>query len=345
LDDRFETSIGWNVALGSWGAQPSPFRVFSSCYTDDSDGDDLPDVEEAPGVLIRDGRGLIASGEAIGPGTVNTNGTTALTGTGTTFTSTFEVSDAISIGGDVRAITAIASNTALTVSQPFSSTATGLRYFFTADPPRREPLGTTFTVADQAAMLALDAERGDFAIRSDLNGGGTKPADLFMLAGDDRSVLADWLKVPTNNPSLPVDAVKQAMGDTVSDPAEHDTDRDGFSDADELTPHRVELRFPSSTDSPCSGKPSSKCTARLITSPEWRDSDGDSASDRIEEVLGGDPTQSDRDNFADDDGDGLVNIEEFFGRVVTFNKVSQNIGWVDLPNRAWSPLLRMSAKS
>lgn len=44
----------------------------------------------------------------------------------------------------------------------------------------------TFTVADQAAMLALTAQRGDVAIRTDL---GSK---LFILSSDSPGTLGDW---------------------------------------------------------------------------------------------------------------------------------------------------------
>jgi len=45
----------------------------------------------------------------------------------------------------------------------------------------------TFVVASQAEMLALVAQRGDIAIRSDIN-------DDFILRGDDPKVLANWQK-------------------------------------------------------------------------------------------------------------------------------------------------------
>lgn len=57
-----------------------------------------------------------------------------------------------------------------------------------------------FPVGTQAAMLALDAQRGDVAIRSDVPGS-------FVLAGDDPTTLADWLQLPT-----PPDAVLSVNG-------------------------------------------------------------------------------------------------------------------------------------
>lgn len=60
----------------------------------------------------------------------------------------------------------------------------------------------TFPVANQAAMLALTAERGDVAIRSDLN-------KSFILATDDPTQLANWKELLT-----PTDAVLSVAGRT-----------------------------------------------------------------------------------------------------------------------------------
>lgn len=60
----------------------------------------------------------------------------------------------------------------------------------------------TFTVASQAAMLALTAERGDIAIRTDLN-------KTFALAAEPASTLANWLELRT-----PTDAVLSVAGKT-----------------------------------------------------------------------------------------------------------------------------------
>ncbi|MGR9116940.1 MAG: hypothetical protein ACU85E_14345, partial [Gammaproteobacteria bacterium] len=55
----------------------------------------------------------------------------------------------------------------------------------------------------------------------------------------------------------------------------------------------------------------------------------DGASDGIEKLFGGDPTVADLDNFADSDGDGLVNIVEKNGWVVTITKSSILLTGVD----------------
>ncbi|ODT38038.1 MAG: hypothetical protein ABS55_01730 [Lautropia sp. SCN 70-15] len=59
-----------------------------------------------------------------------------------------------------------------------------------------------FSVATQAAMLALTAERGDVAVRSDLN-------KSFALAAEPASTLANWIELRT-----PTDAVLSVAGKT-----------------------------------------------------------------------------------------------------------------------------------
>lgn len=61
-------------------------------------------------------------------------------------------------------------------------------------------ISETFPVASQAAMLALTAQRGDVAIRSDLN-------KSFILSTDSPSTLADWKELLT-----PTDAVTSVAG-------------------------------------------------------------------------------------------------------------------------------------
>jgi hypothetical protein len=60
----------------------------------------------------------------------------------------------------------------------------------------------TFVVASQVAMLALTAETGDVAVRSDLN-------KSFILKGSDPTVLANWQELLT-----PTDAVLSVAGRT-----------------------------------------------------------------------------------------------------------------------------------
>lgn len=49
----------------------------------------------------------------------------------------------------------------------------------------------TYTIASQAAMLALTAQRGDLAIRTDLD-------ETYILAGTDPTVLANWTQLLTD---------------------------------------------------------------------------------------------------------------------------------------------------
>ena len=80
-----------------------------------------------------------------GLGTVTTNGTVNLTGVGTTFTDTFRVGDTITVAGEtVRTIATIPSDTSLTVTVAFSTTASGLAYTLTG--------GNALTVAGNGTV-------------------------------------------------------------------------------------------------------------------------------------------------------------------------------------------------
>jgi len=93
-------------------------------------------------------------------------------------------------------------------------------------------------------------------------------------------------------------------GTWITDPSSEDTDDDGIPDMEEI------CGFDKQTT------PSGQVifVAAVPTSPIDRDTDDDTASDGVERELGGDPTDpTDRNQFADDDGDGLANIEETLG--------------------------------
>ena len=64
----------------------------------------------------------------------------------------------------------------------------------------------TFPVASQVAMLALDAQMGDVAVRTDIS-------KSFILAGDDPSDLGDWQELLT--PVSPVQSVNGQTGTVV----------------------------------------------------------------------------------------------------------------------------------
>lgn len=63
-------------------------------------------------------------------------------------------------------------------------------------------ISDVFTVASQSAMLALTAERGDIAVRSDIN-------KSFALSTEPASTLANWIELRT-----PTDAVLSVAGKT-----------------------------------------------------------------------------------------------------------------------------------
>jgi hypothetical protein len=65
------------------------------------------------------------------------------------------------------------------------------------------PGRNTFVVASQAAMLALSAIKGDFAIRTD-------NSNTYVLQGTDPTVLANWVALPTT--TAPVTSVNGQIG-------------------------------------------------------------------------------------------------------------------------------------
>lgn len=78
--------------------------------------------------------------QATGPGTVQTGASTTLTGTSTLFLTTFRIGDTILVTGEtVRTITAIASNTSLTVGVAFSTSSSGLSYTYFPNSQRQHP--------------------------------------------------------------------------------------------------------------------------------------------------------------------------------------------------------------
>lgn len=95
-----------------------------------------------------------------GPGRVETAGSTTLLGTDTRFLSTFKVGDTITVSGEtVRTINGIASDTSLTVSVAFSTTASNLTYTLVG--------GTHFSVLGNGRVGL----------------GTTSPSDRFHISG------------------------------------------------------------------------------------------------------------------------------------------------------------------
>lgn len=113
-----------------------------------------------------------------------------------------------------------------------------------------------------------------------------------------------------DTPLLIASASQAGGGDFVTDPTSSDTDDDGVSDYDEINGYNVTLR--------------DTTVIFVTTDPNDPDTDGDTASDGIELTFGGDPTTPDLNNFADEDGDGLVNVVESDGWMVTVEAVSNS---------------------
>jgi hypothetical protein len=64
----------------------------------------------------------------VGTGTVTINGTTAVTGSGTSFTTQLSVGASITVGAETKIVSAIASATALTVSVAFTGSSSGTAF-------------------------------------------------------------------------------------------------------------------------------------------------------------------------------------------------------------------------
>lgn len=84
----------------------------------------------------------------------------------------------------------------------------------------------TFVVASQATMLALSAQMGDFAIRSDIN-------KTFVLSTNSPSTLADWKEILV--PGAPVSSIDSQTGNpTIGGITAAATSKATIVDADKL---------------------------------------------------------------------------------------------------------------
>lgn len=140
------------------------------------------------------------------------------------------------------------------------------------------------------------------------------------LADTDGDGLDDLEEAPgtlvRDSDGLIIRATRSGPTDVVTDPRNRDTDSDGVDDFDEVRGYDITLRNP---------PPGSPANIRVTTNPANPDTDGDTVPDGVERRLGGNPTDpTDRDRFADDDRDGLANIEEIEGWTVTYYLVSTN---------------------
>lgn len=138
----------------------------------------------------------------------------------------------------------------------------------------------------------------------------------------DGDKVGDNFEAPFNRTldadGLIISAVKSGPTDLVTDPRDPDTDNDGVSDFDEYFGYTITLRNP---------PPGGPNTIFVQTNAENPDTDGDGVRDGDERRLGGNPTDpSDRDQFADDDGDGLANVEETDGWDLVYYQRSTTSG-------------------
>lgn len=122
---------------------------------------------------------------------------------------------------------------------------------------------------------------------------------------------------PRRDTSSTSDPFAVTLVDPITDPKSSDTDDDGLRDKSsaggvpgELNGYTVNLRGGGS--------------AFVRSSPEFFDSDGDTASDGLEFRLGGNPLVDDSDTFFDSDGDGLVNIAEDQGYSIVVRGASSS---------------------
>jgi hypothetical protein len=138
-----------------------------------------------------------------------------------------------------------------------------------------------------------------------------KEAPGFRDLGPDELIIIDGPNKPRRDEFwTPIsgldDSVAMALHDPITDPASRDSDGDGIADGTEIAGYPVKVR-------------ATGVTQTFRSSPEHLDTDGDTASDGIERVLGGNPLdKGDFATFGDSDGDGLVDVQETTGWEVTF---------------------------
>ncbi|MCG3116481.1 MAG: fibronectin type III domain-containing protein [Candidatus Manganitrophus sp. SA1] len=95
-----------------------------------------------------------------GTGTLTTSGTTTVTGSGTSFTTQLQVGSTITASGQTRTVTAIASNTSLTVDMAFSPNLSAASFTFANDLPLRgvEPNSGTVNSQFTYKIIYTDAD-------------------------------------------------------------------------------------------------------------------------------------------------------------------------------------------
>ncbi len=206
------------------------------------------------------------------PGTVATNKTATLKGTGTTFRSTFKVGDAIRVAGEtVRTIKAIASDasgdTSLTVTTAFTTEESGLAYLVSCPD---EPVNS-----DTDTLYDHEETRG-WQITIKLANGDTQVRQVTSSPFSDDSD-GDALK----------DHEERALG---IDPRDMDTDDDGLNDWMEFNEYYSD---PTNQDSDKDGLFDGLEATFFLTSPIFDDTDGDQLKDGYEINVNRNPKVAD----------------------------------------------------
>lgn len=196
------------------------------------------------------------------------------------------------------------------------------------------------TLGDRVeAFVGWQVDNGPTGIRQvyssptliDTDGPAESPADPFQIdASRPRWTDADEApgrQLDENGDGIIDRLVPTGPNDVVTDPRNPDTDGDGISDAEEVLGYSIRPR---------KSDPDKPLPPPITTNPTRADTDGDTAPDGVERRLGGNPNDpSDRNLFADDDRDGLANIEETDGWIVRVRTVSpvafqQSVRFIDL---------------
>lgn len=143
--------------------------------------------------------GLRISGTTLtdGVGSLDSSGTTTVSGVGTSFTAQLAPGDELRVGAQSRLITAVASDTSLTVDSPFSPSLTSSTFKL------RKPIASV--VDSTGAPVMLINGRGDIGIGtqtpvSKLEVAGTFSAKFrgFSLRAAPQTKVADWVRVNMN---------------------------------------------------------------------------------------------------------------------------------------------------
>ncbi|GAH00749.1 unnamed protein product, partial [marine sediment metagenome] len=126
---------------------------------------------------------LTGSATSVLTGTIDPDGDTSVTGVGTLFQSELVVGDRITVTGETRTVTAIASDTALTVATAFSDNAND------TDPDRLPALLTVLDSSDNLGLVVSD--------QGYLGVGTASPSEVLSIEGPD------GVKIRIDGPNSP----------------------------------------------------------------------------------------------------------------------------------------------